>query len=155
MLTEDELRGLDYPDLTALRDRVDAEVQRRAVIDNAPAVLNDLNHRVLTAEGATDGAPWRQPVGAHDAYPNGWTVTHNGKTWESLVAGNVWEPGVSGWREAVEEGGAPPEWVQPTGGHDAYSIGDLVTFEGAVYRSVIDGNVWSPAAHPTGWERID
>lgn len=26
-------------------------------------------------------------------------VTHNGKTWESLVDNNVWEPGVYGWTE--------------------------------------------------------
>ena len=46
-----------------------------------------------------------------------------------------------------------PEWVQPTGAHDAYNIGDKVTYSGKHYVSVIDGNVWSPEAYPTGWSR--
>lgn len=35
---------------------------------------------------------WVQPTGAHDAYQVGERVHHNGKNWESLVDGNVWEP---------------------------------------------------------------
>lgn len=45
-----------------------------------------------------------------------------------------------------------PEWVQPTGSHDAYNTGDKVTFEGHHYISLINGNVWSPAAYPAGWQ---
>lgn len=45
-----------------------------------------------------------------------------------------------------------PEWVQPLGASDAYSIGDIVSFNGTLYKSTIDGNVWSPDAYPTGWE---
>lgn len=48
-----------------------------------------------------------------------------------------------------------PEWVQPTGAQDAYNTGDKVTFEGAHYVSLIDGNIWSPAAYPAGWELQD
>lgn len=40
---------------------------------------------------------WSQPLGAHDAYPLGAKVSHNGKKWTSDVANNVWEPGVYGW----------------------------------------------------------
>ena len=36
---------------------------------------------------------WVQPTGAHDAYPLGAQVTHNGRTWTSTVAANVWPPG--------------------------------------------------------------
>ena len=35
---------------------------------------------------------WEQPEGSHDAYDQGDKVTHNGKTWESDIDGNVWEP---------------------------------------------------------------
>lgn len=45
-----------------------------------------------------------------------------------------------------------PEWVQPTGSHDAYNTGDKVTFEGHHYVSLINGNVWSPTAYPAGWK---
>lgn len=45
-----------------------------------------------------------------------------------------------------------PEFVQPTGAHDAYKKGDKVTFEGKHYISLIDANVYSPAAYPAGWQ---
>jgi hypothetical protein len=47
-----------------------------------------------------------------------------------------------------------PEWVQPTGAHDAYNVGDRVIFEGEVYESIIDGNTWSPTDYPQGWKLI-
>ena len=45
-----------------------------------------------------------------------------------------------------------PEFVQPTGAHDAYNKGDKVTFDGKHYISLIDGNVYSPTAYPAGWQ---
>lgn len=45
-----------------------------------------------------------------------------------------------------------PVWSQPTGGHDAYNIGDIVDYNGTLYQSLIDGNVYSPEAYPQGWE---
>ncbi len=47
-----------------------------------------------------------------------------------------------------------PDWVQPTGAHDAYQTGDKVRFKGEVYVSLIDGNVWSPEAYPAGWQKL-
>lgn len=47
-----------------------------------------------------------------------------------------------------------PEWVQPTGGHDAYNTGDKVIYEGKVYESLIDGNAWSPTDHPSSWKEV-
>ena len=46
-----------------------------------------------------------------------------------------------------------PEWVQPTGVHDAYNTGDKVTYNGEHYVSLIDGNTWAPDAYPAGWEK--
>ena len=48
-----------------------------------------------------------------------------------------------------------PEFVQPTGAHDAYAKGAKVTYNGKRYISVYDGaNVWSPDALPEGWEEV-
>lgn len=47
-----------------------------------------------------------------------------------------------------------PEFVQPTGAHDAYAAGAQVTWNGEHWRSLLDGNVWSPAAYPQGWEKV-
>ena len=48
---------------------------------------------------------WEQPDSTN-AYVAGDKVIHNGKTWESLVDGNVWEPGAVGteslWAEVTE-----------------------------------------------------
>ena len=45
-----------------------------------------------------------------------------------------------------------PVWRQPTGAHDAYNKGDIVDYNGTLYQSLIDGNVYSPDAYPGGWE---
>lgn len=153
-----DLTNLTDFDLDALRVAVLIEQERRSLIENAAERADDLSRRYLDAVGRTDGTEWVQPTGAHDAYPQGAVVTHDGKEWVSLTPANVWEPGVSGWREQAgddPETGEPevPEWVQPTGGHDAYNTGDRVTFEGAVYTSAIDGNVWSPTDYPAGWTK--
>lgn len=60
-------------------------------------------------------------------------------------------------QQAQEGGGAEPddEWpqfVQPTGAHDAYSVGDKVTFNGARYVCKMANCVWSPAVYPEAWE---
>lgn len=45
------------------------------------------------------------------------------------------------------------EWKQPDS-TNAYMKGDKVIYEGVVYESLIDNNVWSPAAYPAGWKQI-
>ena len=45
-----------------------------------------------------------------------------------------------------------PVWSQPTGAHDAYNKGDVVDYNGTLYRSLIDGNVYSPEAYSAGWD---
>ena len=44
-----------------------------------------------------------------------------------------------------------PVWSQPTGAHDAYNKGDIVNYNGVLYESLIDGNVYSPDEYPAGW----
>ena len=47
-----------------------------------------------------------------------------------------------------------PVWSQPTGAHDAYNVGDVVDYNGTLYESVINGNVYSPDAYPAGWKTL-
>ena len=119
-----------------------------------------------------------QPTGAHDAYPLGQLVIYKDDVWESLINDNVWSPDdyAASWflresRHVVEEPPVEeppveeppveeppveeppvtyPAFVQPTGGHDAYNIGDKVSFEGANWESVINANTWSPTAYAAG-----
>lgn len=54
--------------------------------------------------------------------------------------------------EPVEE---YPEYVQPTGAHDAYHIGDKITYNGKHYECIFDNCVWTPDAYPQGWKLIE
>nr|DAO39805.1 MAG TPA: hypothetical protein [Caudoviricetes sp.] len=112
-------------------------------------------------------------------YMVGDCCTEGGKVWRSLIDNNVHAPSAypQGWQDVATDGDGggtvtpdqtpepqpepeqpseqPPEWKQPTGGHDAYKVGDRVTYNGKVYESTINGNVWAPDAYPQGWQVVD
>lgn len=50
-----------------------------------------------------------------------------------------------------EPGEEWPEYVAPTGAHDAYNTGDKVTYKGKHYICQMDGCVWDPETYPQGW----
>ena len=52
------------------------------------------------------------------------------------------------------EGEEYPEYVKPTGAHDAYNIGDKVTYNGKHYECIFDNCVWNPDEYPSGWEEV-
>ena len=102
---------------------------------------------------------WVQPLGATDAYNLGDIVMPNEKKWESSIDNNGGDSGETGGGGSTTEPETPPvetipEFVQPTGAHDAYKKGDKVKFEGKVYESLIDANTYSPSAYPAGWKEI-
>ena len=122
---------------------------------------------------------WTQPLCAVDAYNLGDIVSYNGKLYKSIINANVWAPDVypAGWEEYTESTGGGdsgetgggdsgttepetpptetiPDFVQPTGAHDAYKKGDKVKFEGKIYESLIDSNTYSPSAYPAGWKEV-
>lgn len=45
------------------------------------------------------------------------------------------------------------EWERPDS-TNPYMMGDRVRFEGKIYESLIDNNVWSPAEYPAGWQEV-
>ena len=64
-------------------------------------------------------------------------------------------------RVAALEGQKPteeyPEYIQPTGSHDAYHTGDTVTFDGKRYTCIAPEGVavvWSPEVYPSYWEEV-
>ena len=48
-----------------------------------------------------------------------------------------------------------PIWSRPTGSHDAYNLGDIVDYNGTLYKSLMDGNTHSPEEYPAGWEAME
>lgn len=118
---------------------------------------------LYTAIGLTEqGYPiWSQPTGAHDAYNYGDIVEYNGVLYKSLLNGNAWSPDVypDGWEVVGDSGSVEPvepteypTWVQPTDATNAYNMGDIVSYNGTLYMSIINGNVWAPDQYPQGWE---
>ena len=53
--------------------------------------------------------------------------------------------------EEPEEPEEWPEYVQPTGAHDAYNTGDKMTYVEQHYVCAMDGCVWPPDVYPDGW----
>lgn len=48
-----------------------------------------------------------------------------------------------------------PEYVQPQGAHDAYKIGDKITYKGKKYICQMNGCVWTPDDYPKGWQEVE
>ena len=67
--------------------------------DWTPDAAPSLFAKVLIPDTGTS-PEWEQP-NSTNPYAKGDKVTHNGKTWESEVDNNVWEPGVYGWKEIL------------------------------------------------------
>lgn len=62
-------------------------------------------------------------------------------------------------RITVLEGGTVtpeewPEYIQPASAHDAYHVGDKVTYQDKHYICKMDGCVWPPDVYPAGWEEV-
>lgn len=79
---------------------------------------------------------------------------HNGELYKVVqptVFQTQYEPGAEGTSSifvkiSLEEW---PEWIQPTGSHDAYAKGDKVTHNSKKWISDVDANVWEPGVY--GW----
>ena len=48
-----------------------------------------------------------------------------------------------------------PEYVQPQGAHDAYKIGDKITYNNKKYICKLDNCVWSPETYPQAWQEVE
>lgn len=117
--------------------------------------------------------PWHRPIDQFDTcvLVNNFTGKPDRTIWADYVLETIQdqnshspEENPAGWRVYVEgadpvdpepEPDTVPEWVQPIGAHDAYNIGDQVTFEGEVYKSLMNGNTYSPTAYPQGWALVE
>ena len=121
----------------------------RSMIEKAASVLGDSD---------AAAAPLLFPRWKSGAeYGVGERICHNGMLYKCITAHTSqadWEPSsapslfvrVSSPEEEY------PEWICPTGAHDAYSMGDKVTWDGKKWISTVDPNVWEPGV--SGWEEV-
>lgn len=130
----------------------------RALIEKLTAALTD--------EEALDGAllfpHWS---GDSVSYAVGDRVYYNGVLYRVLQAHTslpAWKPDITAAlfakvlipRDDEGEQTEIPDWEQP-GATNPYMTGDKVRYEGHIYESIIDYNVWSPSAYPAGWRQLD
>lgn len=97
---------------------------------------------------------------ADTSYEVGFKVQYGGVLYKILQAHTSqsdWMPDVAPSLFAKvlagQEGTDIGEWTQPDS-TNPYMTGDRVTFNGKIYESTIDGNVWSPADYPAGWREV-
>lgn len=87
-------------------------------------------------------------------------VQYNGVLYKVLTAHTsqeTWKPDVSPslFVKVISSiSGEIPEWEQPSA-DNSYMKGDKVRYDGKVYESLIDNNVWAPGAYPLGWKEIE
>lgn len=97
---------------------------------------------------------WRAEV----EYVVGDRVLYNGILYKALQAHTSqtdWTPDVSPSLFAkvlIPDEDVIPEWVQPDS-TNPYMTGDKVMYDGKVWISIVDNNVWSPSAY--GWEVVE
>lgn len=88
---------------------LNAVVDRKKAIDLEPAIFAQRNEAATiyhASQGHSEGVPvWGKPIADFAAYPAGFEVTHDGKSWvnvsQDIATG---EPGVDpAWQESVQE----------------------------------------------------
>lgn len=87
------------------------------------------------------------------AYVAGDRVQHDGTLYKCVQAHTSqtdWTPDATPALWVVVSIDEFPEWVQPTGAHDAYNTGDKVSYNGKHYVCTIDANTYAPDVY--GWE---
>lgn len=135
------------------------------VIEQAEAIREamDIAGATLTEEQALECVRLYRPWEAGKAYTVGEYLTFGVnsvgdpqlyKVVQSHTSQADWNPDITpALYDAIGlDDSGYPVWSQPTGAHDAYNKGDIVNYHGTLYRSLIDGNVYSPDAYPAGWE---
>ena len=130
----------------------DAAIPVRESMDAAGAMLTDEQAAAVPALYHA----WETGT----AYNAGDRRTYCGVLYKCLQAHtsqNDWTPdvAVSLWATVlIPDPDVIPDWVQPDS-TNAYMTGDKVRYNGVVYRSLIDNNVFTPEAYPAGWEIVE
>lgn len=123
----------------------------RPYIEKAAQFLDDKD----ALEAPSLYPKWQEGV----AYAAGFRVRY-GDTLYSVLSEHTsqsdWTPDVAPSLYAkvlIPDPTVIPEWEQPES-TNGYMTGDKVMYNGTVYVSLIDNNIWSPDAYPAGWEVV-
>lgn len=129
----------------------DAEKYRQ-IIETAAEFLT--NEQALQAPMLFEH--WQPDV----AYEVGKRIYYDGILYSVLISHTSqadWTPDVSHSlfaRVLIPDPEVIPDWEQPDS-TNAYMTGDKVRYNGKIYVSLIDNNIWSPEAYPAGWQEVE
>lgn len=131
-------------ELADLLAKIDTEWVLSALTDREREELVDLAREAADPEASL--APVVERVTALEEWR---------RTVESRLAALEAGGGEGGGGTEPEPSEEWPDYVQPTGAHDAYMTGDKITWKGKRYTCKMDGCVWDPGAYPAGWEYVE
>lgn len=123
----------------------------RPIIENAISLAvsdNDaLNAVPLFPSWSSDGR----------TYQIGDRVKFEGKLYKCVQQHNSqegWTPYAASslWARMDDPSEEWPQWVQPTGAHDAYDIGAKVSYDGKHWVCTMSANVYQPGVY--GWDEV-
>ena len=155
-MTAEEIAAMEVAQAEAeayerTRPLAEPEVTRLLIAQQINTLSVDDNTALRMAEFYPE---WAAGV----AYTAGYKVQRNGKLWRCVQAHTSqagWEPenAASLWTEVLagQDGTAIGEWVQPDS-TNPYMRGDKVNYNGKLYESEVDNNVWEPGVY--GWVEI-
>lgn len=135
-------------------------------MEKAQTVFDELA-QAYTLDMATDNQAYQMRYLYPDFDPNGHEYKQNDrflwsennkfyKVLQDHTSQSTWLPdnAPSLYVEISDPSVEWPEWKQPTGAHDAYSIGDKVSHNEEHYISQIDGNTTVPGSDERWWKKV-
>ena len=121
--------------------------QLRALIESLAITLDDTT--------ALTGVELFPAWATDTAYAVGNRVQYNGVLYKCVQAHTSqadWMPDATPALWVIVSVEEWPEWIQPTGAHDAYDKDAKVSHNGKHWKSTMDANVYEPGVY--GWEEI-
>ena len=131
---------------------------RNDLVEQAQAIRAGMQ---ALARTAPDAVLLAQPMAMYDEwsaesveYVSGDIRQYNGLLYRCVQAHTsqaTWTPeaAASLWTRIADPAQEWPEWIQPTGAHNAYAKGAKVSHNGKHWISDVDANVWEPGVY--GW----
>lgn len=131
---------------------------RTDLVEQAQAIRAGMQ---ALARTAPDAVLLAQPMAMYDEwsadsveYVSGDIRQYNGLLYRCVQAHTLqatWTPedAPSLWTRIADPAQEWPEWIQPTGAHNAYAKGAKVSHNGKHWISDVDANVWEPGVY--GW----
>lgn len=161
--TEDEKAREQARTLSVELDSIERKAVRAMLNGSSVSSLSEeYQTKLLTVD---DAVALKMPdyfpewSGNSVSYKAGDRVLYNGVLYKVLQA----HTSQSGWtpdaapslftKVLTSTTGEPLPWEQPES-TNPYIKGDKVTYNGKIYESLIDNNVWSPDAYPAGWKEV-